>query len=390
MTIKKTIMMIGGGIQEVKAVQIAQSSGYKVIVTDRNKDAPCFAYADYAAVIDGRDIERLIAYTLLNKKKLNITGVFTLTELITSVAIVATAAELPSVSLSSAVACQNKQLCKKIWKSVEVPTPKGGCVDTFEDALNWFDHLNEKIFVKPPVGFGSINTQKIVSKNELKQFFNSVENPMMIEELVDGSMHDVNAVFDANGMFVPLGCFDRFFEQENQVETGAVYPSSLSPEQIQQAYDLTESAARTLGINWGPVKSDLVLSGQGFMVFEIATRIHGPKGSLFLTSMVDELSHLQRILGVVAGDCEVVRKIEISDEVAAYEIVDHPGRPFSRFCGVDDLERKGFELLQLNSASSRSNCRDNRDVVGYLFGKGEKAGPLRIALRSIKKGIRFE
>ena len=48
MTIKqKTIMMIGGGIQEVKAVEIAQSSGYKVIVTDRNEDAPCFAYEEH-------------------------------------------------------------------------------------------------------------------------------------------------------------------------------------------------------------------------------------------------------------------------------------------------------------------------------------------------------
>ena len=72
MTIKqKTIMMIGGGIQEVKAVEIAQSSGYKVIVTDRNEDAPCFAYADFTAVIDGRDIEALVAFTLINKDKLN-------------------------------------------------------------------------------------------------------------------------------------------------------------------------------------------------------------------------------------------------------------------------------------------------------------------------------
>ena len=47
--------MIGGGIQEVEAVRIAQKMGLKVIVTDRNPEAPCFPYADYTAVIDGRD-----------------------------------------------------------------------------------------------------------------------------------------------------------------------------------------------------------------------------------------------------------------------------------------------------------------------------------------------
>ena len=66
--------MVGGGLQEIDAVKIAQEAGYKVLVTDKNENAPCFDYCDYKAVIDGRDIENLSSFILINKSKLNIKG----------------------------------------------------------------------------------------------------------------------------------------------------------------------------------------------------------------------------------------------------------------------------------------------------------------------------
>ena len=181
----KTVMMIGGGLQEIKAVTIAQEAGYKVLVTDRNANAPCFEYADYVAVIDGRDVENLIAYVLINQEELNITGVFTLTELVTSVAAVSSATGLPSVSLSSAVACQNKQLCKKIWSDNDIPTPKGGVVTTLNDAQILFNELGQRVFVKPIIGFGGISSRKIISQNELKKFFIDNGQEMVMEELLE-------------------------------------------------------------------------------------------------------------------------------------------------------------------------------------------------------------
>ena len=58
-------MMIGGGIQEIPAVKIIQKLGYKVLVTDRNANAPCFSIADYTFVCDGRDVESLVAFAIL-------------------------------------------------------------------------------------------------------------------------------------------------------------------------------------------------------------------------------------------------------------------------------------------------------------------------------------
>lgn len=148
------IMMIGGGVQEARAVQVAKNHGFKVLVTDRNPSAPAFSNANYKAVIDGRDIEGLVAFALLNKKRMNISGVFTFTELVTSVASVAMATELPGVSLQSAVACQNKALCKAIWLEARIPTPAGTSAHSFDEALNIIRRIGSKVFIKPTVGFG--------------------------------------------------------------------------------------------------------------------------------------------------------------------------------------------------------------------------------------------
>jgi biotin carboxylase len=385
---QKTVMMIGGGIQEIKAVEIAQSAGYKVIVTDRNKDAPCFPSADYIAKIDGRDIEGLIAYTLLNKEKLNIAGVFTLTELVTSVAAVAQACSLPGVSLMSAVACQNKAICKNIWIRDQIFAPIGRVVRTIKEAKLLFNELNKKAFVKPLVGFGGIGACKIVSEEDIDKLFLEKNNEeLLMEELVEGTMHDVNAVFDSNGKFIPLGCFDRFFDKDFPVETGAVYPSQLNNKLIKEAYTLTKNAALSLGIKWGPVKSDLVLTQSGFQILEMAPRLHGPKGSLFLSSMVDKQDHLTYILDILTGVTATMQPRDVCNKVAVYEAIEHPGRSFSRLNGIESIQ--GLEILLLNEFSSKNGYRDNSDVIGYIFGKGIYIDSVKDELKRARAAIRF-
>jgi len=279
-TYSKTVMMIGGGLQEVKAVKIAQEAGYKVLATDRNANAPCFVYADYVAVIDGRDVENLIAYVLINQEELNITGVFTLTELVTSVAAVSSATGLPGVSLLSAVACQNKQLCKKIWSDNDIPTPKGGVVTTLNDAQILFNELGQRVFVKPIIGFGGISSRKITSQNDLNKLFIDNDQKMIMEELLEGSMHDVNGLIDNHGNFHPMGVVDRFFLDDFPVEQKISTPSSLNYNEQAMLYKLLERAVKVLDINWGPVKGDAVFIDGEFKMLEVAPRLHGPKSSI--------------------------------------------------------------------------------------------------------------
>jgi len=385
-------MMIGGGIQEVKAVEIAQSAGYKVIVTDRKEDAPCFSYADYTVTIDGRDIEGLIAYTLLKKEKLNITGIFTLTELVTSVAAVASACDLPGISIQSAVACQNKQVCKEIWIKNNIPTPKGKIIKTTEEAKLFFDVLNDNAFIKPLVGFGGIGAYKIISIDDLdKVFIDKKNQELLMEELIEGSMHDVNGVFDSNGEFIPLGCFDRFFDHDAPIELRAVYPSQLNDKLVKEAYKLTKNAALSLGISWGPVKSDLVLTENGFQILEMAPRLHGPKGTLWLSALSGGSNHFKSILPIISNFQHTIKIFLQPKFISAYQIINSPDNKFSKIEGTEKIEKDGFELMIFKTYSDYQLLyQNNSDVVGYIFGYGKSLDELDMRMNAALNSIVFK
>lgn len=300
----KSLIMVGGGIQHLESIRLAQSMGYKVIVTDRYADAYAFDIADYTAVIDGRDIESLIAFTMLNKEKLNIRGVFTLTELVTSVSAIANACDLPGVHLACAVACQNKELSKRIWQEKSISTPKGRIINTLDDAKFAFNELAKDVFVKANIGFGGVGARRISSFVELEQYIENKTHvyEFIMEEYIHGTMHDVNAFFDAQGVFHPLGAFDRYFMEEAPVEIGGCYPSQLDIDIVDQLYSVTEKAARALGINWGPVKADLVVRNGRAYILEMAPRLHGPKGTLWLTRSACKNPHMQIALSIIAGE----------------------------------------------------------------------------------------
>jgi len=372
-TANKTVMMIGGGLQQIKAVTTAQQAGYKVLVTDRNTKAPCFEYANYVQVIDGKDIENLISYTLINKKELNITGVFTLTELVTSVAAVAEAAGLPGVSLFSAVACQNKQLCKKIWKDNDISTPKGDIVTSLREAKTLFNELSQKVFVKPIVGFGGVDSRKIISFDDLIEFFTENSKKIIMEELLEGSMHDVNGVIDNDGRFHPMGIVDRFFLDNFPVEKKISTPSCLNNDEQIELYRLLERSVKALGIFWGPVKGDAVYVNGEFKILEVAPRLHGPKNSIYLLPF-SGFNCLEAALGVINGAGSVHEKeINQNQHCVCVALLPEPGTRFDLYSVREAMSMKGIEdiLIFREHQTILNRYKNSTDVPAYIFTTGK-------------------
>ncbi|MFT5285249.1 MAG: formate-dependent phosphoribosylglycinamide formyltransferase (GAR transformylase), partial [Planctomycetota bacterium] len=86
--------MIGGGLQQIDAARILSAAGLRVIVSDRNERAPAFRHADESWVVDGHDTAELTKRAI-DARDRGLAGVFTLTEMVESVASVAYAASLP-------------------------------------------------------------------------------------------------------------------------------------------------------------------------------------------------------------------------------------------------------------------------------------------------------
>ena len=308
----KSVVMIGCGIQEIEAVKIAKQAGFHVIVTDRNPDAPGFEYADECVVADGKDVESIIAYVLMNKERLNIRGMFTLVNLTTTAAIVANACGLPGISPSAAVAGQNKILMKRLLAAHDIPTPGFREVHTLAEAKNAFEEFGGQVFIKPANSFGGQGTRRVTRTDALEAAFQdalrfSTYSSVLVEELVTGTFHDLNGIY-YDGQFYPMGMNDSYFLDQyppgsyiSPMEHFIRGPSKLLEETQRELYSLLERATRALGFTFGPVSGDTIITEVGPMIIEITPRLHGAQGSLWVVPYSTGTCPVQAAIEVMAG-----------------------------------------------------------------------------------------
>ncbi len=394
-----SVIMIGGGLQEIEAVREAQSLGLKVIVTDKNIQAPCVDVADVFWRVDGRDVEGLVARALFHKKEYDIRGVFTLTELVTSVAVVAQALVLPGVPISSAVACQNKALSKKLWLESGIPSPQAWVVASEEDAVKRFKQLGRTLFIKANVGFGGQGCTKVKTTEDLHKVFHeahraSADGRVLMEEYVEGSMHDVNGIFDGRGRFHPAGIADRFFHPERPIEVEARCPSRLLQTQEEELLALVERAARALGITFGPVKADAVLTREGFKILEMAPRLHGPRGTLWLTPLAQGFRPLEAALSVQTGNfLSQENLIPRFEKACIYKaILPAPGRVVNITGMEDALKLPGIEkiLMFVQEGAIIPEYENSTHVPGYVYATGDTLDLAEKRLNEAIERIRIE
>jgi phosphoribosylaminoimidazole carboxylase (NCAIR synthetase) len=74
---KKTVMIIGGGLLQVPVIQTAKRMGLQVIVTDYNPEAIGMRYADVPLVVSTRDFEGTVRMAKNQDKLTPISGVLT-------------------------------------------------------------------------------------------------------------------------------------------------------------------------------------------------------------------------------------------------------------------------------------------------------------------------
>ena len=289
---KKSVIMVGGGIQEAPAVQRIKKLNYNIIVTDRNPNAPAFKEADISVNIDARDIQSLISWILLNKKKLNICGIFTLINQTPTVALVASATGLPSLPVEVVMNCDNKLLMKRKFKEYHLPTAGFFEVSSLDDVKRVFYKLkNKNLFLKAVDSFGGRGVQKIQNLNDIEDTYLSIKQVskfpfLILEEGIEGHFIDAQGIFN-HGKFYRAGICNSFFSNEiekfkkyNPVEIFNVSPPQQNEALVNDVYQLLEKVAKNLGVNWGPVGGDFILTDSGLKIIEIAPRLHGPNGTL--------------------------------------------------------------------------------------------------------------
>ncbi len=278
---RKQIMIIGAGILQVPAIQIAHEMGLGTIVTDYNPNAYGLKIAHYPIVMSTKDMEGTVRAAREMNKKIKIDGVITVgTDASMTVAAVANSLGLPGIKYETAESAVNKIKMRRKLKAAGVPVPDFFGVWTYEEIITAFRELGAPVVVKPSDNMGARGVRKVTDETELKDAFElakscSPSGEIIIEKYMEGPELSIDALVWKDDIHI-CGVADRIIEYPPFfVETGHIMPSNLPEKQLEDAVQVMKAGIRALGIDIGAAKGDIKVTPEGAKIGEIAARLSG-------------------------------------------------------------------------------------------------------------------
>ena len=282
----KTLLIVSGGIEAADAARRAKEMGHTVVVSDRDPEAPGFAFADSCLIADvyGAD-ETAAAAERYNRKIRKIDGVICVAaDAPVTAAKVAQRLRLPGLPVHVAELACDKLAMKRAFRLAGVAVPWFQEVSTPQELQRIAIERGRDLVIKPVDSRGSRGVQRISKVEDLAAAFqlamsHSPNERVMVEQYLEGPQVSTESIVTGGRCFTP-GFSDRNYEYLDKyapffIENGGDLPSHL-PQNIQdKVKDLVGRAASAMGVTDGTVKGDIVVYKGEPYVIELAARLSG-------------------------------------------------------------------------------------------------------------------
>ncbi len=351
---KKTIMIIGGGLLQAPVISCAKEMGYQVIVTDYNPDTIGMKNAHIPLIMSTRDIEGSVRIAKKQNEITPINAVLTVgTDASMTVAAVANALNLPGIKFEDAEAATNKIKMRMRFKENDVPSPAFLPVWSLSDAKNACKILGFPLVLKPSDNMGARGVMRLDHANQISDAFKfskdaSPSGELIIEEFMEGPELSIDAVIH-NGEITFTGIADRIIEfPPHFIETGHTMPSNLDEKILQEAREVMTKGIRALGITTGAAKGDIKVTPKGVMIGEMAARLSGGFMSAYTYPLSSGVNLMKAIIEVAMGQEPgnlepVINRVSIERAILA-----KPGI-VKKISGLEEaLKVPGIEEIFLN------------------------------------------
>jgi len=397
---QKSILIIGGGEIGLNQIKIAKKVGFNVIVTDINPDAPGLKEADIGVNISGTDIRGLVTFALENKERYNISAVYCGNDFgLLSVECIKQVLNLPYNSIETVVRSINKKLMKDCWIRDGVPTPEGYVINSLDKAEVTIERIGLPAIVKPVDSSGSLGISLVENKVKLphaiqEAFKHTKANSILIERFIRGTHHDVNGFFYSK-KFYRCGVLDRYVTSFPYcVPIRGYYPSALPTQIIDKIYEITEKAAKSIGIKDGPVKGDILLSNNKVCTYEISSRFHGDVFTSHLYTFCNTVSPIELYMQSLYQQKER-HNMEIptpSNICGVYVLNFKPGK-IKGIKGLDNIRHiEGVRKILFNkkAGDTINALKDNTGVPGFVWISGKTREDIHKKYNKVMETIMIE
>jgi biotin carboxylase len=276
----KTVLFVGAGRHQRRAILRAKELGLRVAAVDRNPDAPGLAEADIAKVVDFADADAVIKATA----RIKLDGVLTVSadRAVPVVAAVAEARGLPGIGLRTAHLMTNKIAMRARLADAGVPQPRFAALRTISETRRAADEVGFPSVLKPADSGGQRGIFRVESLDDIHAHLHEalVASPTgeaILEEFVEGT--EMNGIVIARGgEALPLTLSDRLRPPGIGFGVGwiHVYPATTYGEQLDESERVAVHTVHALGLRTGIAFPQLIaVPGGRVVVVECAARIPG-------------------------------------------------------------------------------------------------------------------
>tara|TARA_B100001123_G_C15316644_1_gene1026349 strand:+ start:1735 stop:2940 length:1206 start_codon:yes stop_codon:yes gene_type:complete len=280
-----TILILSAGIEAIPGILRAKKMGLKVIVCDKDLNAPGFKYADYKIYGSIYSGTKLLNSVVNFNKKNKISGVIAMaSDASIMVAKIANKLKLNGISLKTARLSTNKLEMKKKFQKCGISVPWFKEIKSLIQLKKILKKNKFKYIIKPIDNRGARGVLQINQKSNLEWCYKyclsqSNSKKIMIEKFIEGKQISSESIIYNNSHLTP-GMIERNYEYMKKfspfvIENGGQQPVSLSKKEINSIANLTVKAGKCLGVKKGTVKGDIVINKGKPYIIELATRLSG-------------------------------------------------------------------------------------------------------------------
>jgi biotin carboxylase len=276
----KTLLFVGAGRHQRRAIVQARELGLRVAAVDRNPDALGLKEADVAEVVDFSDVPAVVAAA----RRIRPDGVLTISadRAVPVVAAVAETLGLPGIGTETARVLTHKVEMRRRLAAAGLPQPRFAFARSLEEARAKVGEIGFPAVLKPADSGGQRGVFRLESAADLEAHFDaalaeSATGETVLEEFVEGT--EMNGIAIARGGRVfTLTLSDRLRPPGIGFGVGwiHVYPASLNSDRLAEAERVAAESARVLGLGTGIAFPQLIAASDGSVrVVEVAARIPG-------------------------------------------------------------------------------------------------------------------
>ena len=275
----KTVLFVGAGRHQRRAIGRAQELGLRVVAVDRNAEALGLQIADVGEVVDFQDVTGVTEVA----RRYAVDGVLTVSadRAVPVVAAVAEELGLPGIGTEVAHLMTNKIAMRRRLADAGVPQPRFAAARDLRTARAAAETVGFPAVLKPADSGGQRGVFRLDSIDDLEAHMHAALAESAGGEIVLESFHDA---LELNGLVVARGgeattltLSDRLRPQGIGFGVGWIhlYPASIFADTLAEAESVAAHATKALGLRDGIGFPQLLVTDEGVLVIEVAARIPG-------------------------------------------------------------------------------------------------------------------